>query len=421
MKAAALALLVAAATTAAAGEGGDVAPRSFFRDGDKVVLVGNAFAERLSLHGRFEAQVRSRLPDARLAFRNFGWSGDTPKLMPRPLNFGDLHTHLERERATAVLLFFGMNESFEGEKGLAQFVADLDALVTEIAARRYDGEAPPRIALVSPIPHEDTRRSGLPDGAAHNRALEAYARAMEELAERRSIFFADLFSPLRTTTSSSPRGPDLTINGIHLGDYGDWVAASVLADAFLVPPSSASLVVDVERQWAVGAGASVVDAEFSDAAVTVAIEMSGLPAAPPPPGAEPGDALLDDMPRVLVLGLPPGRYEIAIDGLACATASAEELSRGFFLTGGPLFDGIERLRAAIVEKDRQFFYRHRAVNGEYVYGRRKEPFGVVNFPGEMKALDEIVSRADAEIARLARASSTFDVTIRPSPPPGDAR
>lgn len=45
-------------------------------------------------------------------------------------------------------------------------------------------------------------------------------------------------------------------------------------------------------------------------------------------------------------------------------------------------------------KNKHFFYRWRAVNGEYIYGRRKEPFGVVSFPSEMKKLDEMVASLD---------------------------
>src|SRR5262249_13773503 len=37
----------------------------------------------------------------------------------------------------------------------------------------------------------------------------------------------------------------------------------------------------------------------------------------------------------------------------------------------------EALRHVVNEKNNQFFLRWRAVNGEYIYGRRKEPFGVV--------------------------------------------
>ena len=64
--------------------------------------------------------------------------------------------------------------------------------------------------------------------------------------------------------------------------------------------------------------------------------------------------------------------------------------------------GFERLRVMIAYKNKQFFYRYRPVNGEYVYGRRRRPFGVVNFPSEMDTLDAMVVREEGEIQAFAR-------------------
>jgi hypothetical protein len=63
---------------------------------------------------------------------------------------------------------------------------------------------------------------------------------------------------------------------------------------------------------------------------------------------------------------------------------------------------LEALREAIRDKNEQFFYRFRPVNGEYVVGRRVEPFGSVNFPGEMKQLDEMVAERDRRIWTRAK-------------------
>jgi lysophospholipase L1-like esterase len=65
----------------------------------------------------------------------------------------------------------------------------------------------------------------------------------------------------------------------------------------------------------------------------------------------------------------------------------------------------ERLRELVRDKNQQFFYRWRPVNGEYVVGRRIEPFGVVNFPPEMRKLDEMVSERDRRIWTQARGAS----------------
>jgi lysophospholipase L1-like esterase len=64
---------------------------------------------------------------------------------------------------------------------------------------------------------------------------------------------------------------------------------------------------------------------------------------------------------------------------------------------------MDRLRELVRDKNQQFFYRWRPVNAEYVVGRRVEPFGAVNFPPEMRQLDEMVAERDRRIWAQARA------------------
>ena len=66
------------------------------------------------------------------------------------------------------------------------------------------------------------------------------------------------------------------------------------------------------------------------------------------------------------------------------------------------------LRALINEKNRLFFLRFRPLNAEYVVGRRVDPFGSVNFPPEMKRLDELIAAQEKKIWRQAR-------TVHPKP------
>lgn len=63
---------------------------------------------------------------------------------------------------------------------------------------------------------------------------------------------------------------------------------------------------------------------------------------------------------------------------------------------------LSALRDAVKEKDLQFFYDYRAVNGCYIYGERKEPFGVVNFPAEFAKLRRMIANRDRRIWAIAR-------------------
>ena len=280
------------------------------KPGDRVMLVGNTLAERQQLFNHFETELYALLPQLDLTIHNLGRSGDTPALQPRPLNFGDDTTHLTAQHADVMLLFFGLNESFDGEAGLPAFEKDLDAYLARHLAARYNGTSAPRLALVSPIAHEKLARLVHVDAEARNRELARYTEAMRKVAAARGVPFADVFTPMRQAmaTATAP----LTINGIHLNEAGDRVFAGVLLQALGLAP--------------------------------------------------------DPLPDSILASRP-----------------------------------FEDLRELVRQKNQLFFYRFRPLNAEYVVGRRVDPFGSVNFPPEMKRLDEKVREHEEKIWKQARA------------------
>lgn len=64
-------------------------------------------------------------------------------------------------------------------------------------------------------------------------------------------------------------------------------------------------------------------------------------------------------------------------------------------------ENLSSLKNIAEVKNQQFFYKWRAVNGEYIYGRRKKPFGVISFPPEMKKITEIVDALDSLTWKMA--------------------
>src|SRR4051794_29767309 len=212
-----------------------VQPPLVLQPHDRVMLVGNTLAERQQLFNHFETSLLTRFPELELTIRNLGWSADTPALQPRPLNFGDTATHLTAQRADVILAFFGLNESFAGEAGVAAFERDLEAWVTLHRAARYNGTSPPRIVLVSPIAQERLKRLVHVDVEARNRELARYTDAMRRLAARLEVPFVDVFTPMRAAMAASPE--PLTINGIHLNETGDRVFAGILMTALGFEPA----------------------------------------------------------------------------------------------------------------------------------------------------------------------------------------
>lgn len=63
---------------------------------------------------------------------------------------------------------------------------------------------------------------------------------------------------------------------------------------------------------------------------------------------------------------------------------------------------LDILHSEITEKNLQHWYDYRAVNGYYIYGGRKKPFGVVNFPSEFVKLRNMIAKRDARIWAAAQ-------------------
>lgn len=261
--------------------------------GTRIAFIGNSLFDRMRDDGSFEALLHQRFPQHHLIVRNLAWSADEVALRPRPDAFGDLNQHLTEHQADVIFAAFGFNESFKGDKGLAEFETLLKAFLIELKSHRYNGTSAPRIVLVSPTPAEK------PHGHL-NGQIQSYAKAMQKVAQAENVGFADV-SKSAALLASSPQSP-LTINGVHLNAQG---------------------------------------------------------------------------------------YRLF----------AEDLFRATFDETAPTLN--EGLRVAVVEKETKFFQYYRPLNYYYIKGGRAEPYGVVNFPGELEKLKQMVGNRDQFIWDIA--------------------
>jgi hypothetical protein len=167
------------------------------RKGDRVVLMGDTFAEREVWFGYLETALQSRFPDLGLTFRNLAYAADTTAVLAddmsktqigdddrvsnRALNFGTMPQHLTAAKADVIFLCLGMADSFAGAAGLADFEKNLQAVLKNYGRRKFNGTSPPRLVLVGPIAHEDLG-GPFPNPAEHNKQLRAYSEAMRKIA-----------------------------------------------------------------------------------------------------------------------------------------------------------------------------------------------------------------------------------------------
>ena len=214
--------------------------------GDHISLIGNVLAERIQHHGWLETLIQSQFPEHELVFRNLAYAGDEVATRSRSMNYGSPDEHLTRNRADVVFAMFGHNESFAGQAGLEKFKQELGEFIKHTLAQKYNGTGAPRLVLFSPVAHENLHDRNLPDGSENNQRLRLYTRAMSEVARAGGVLFVDLFiaSQKLYETSEQP----LTINGIHLTEYGNRLLAEEILRALFSDPSPDSSSVEQDEQ-----------------------------------------------------------------------------------------------------------------------------------------------------------------------------
>lgn len=231
-RALALALLASGliAPIAAAREGASNGLPLVLQKGDRICLVGNALAERMQHHGWLETHLQLRHPEHELSFRNLGFGGDEVSTWHRVSGFGSRDEWLERCGADVVFAFFGYNESFRDEAGLAAFRKELEEFVDHTRATSYGDAGSARLVLFSSIPFENHDSRDLPDGSEHNERIRRANDILAEVAGARQVPFVDLYAPMLRHYAEQDR--PLTLNGIHLTEEGNRLLGIEISQLF---------------------------------------------------------------------------------------------------------------------------------------------------------------------------------------------
>src|SRR5690606_27012049 len=181
-----------------------------FADQDRVVFLGATMLEREQEEGYLETLLTTRFADKHLSFRNLAWSGETVYGDSRAAfdtakeGFERMVKHVHDAKPTVLVLSFGINESFEGESGLAAFTAGYNKLLDAIA----DTEA--RLIFLG-APRLENQGAPLPDPAKQNVNVNRYNEVIQEISAARGGFYIDLAGELEGIHTAAP----LTYKTMH--------------------------------------------------------------------------------------------------------------------------------------------------------------------------------------------------------------
>lgn len=378
---------------------GQEEPKVRFRDSERIAFIGNEFFDKEQDQSYIETALTTRFPDKNLIFRNLGYAGDTVWGDARALcagwaNFGPANQGFERlrkqvqdARPTLIFIAYGMNESFDGPKGLERFKQGYERLLNML-----ESETKANIVLVTPIAHEQLPPP-LPDASAHNSNLALYSDAIRQLAAERHDPTIDLFEAM-TKTSAEPARPPLTSDGIHLTPYGYWHVASLIERLLESEPRQWSIDIDAKTGKHTAAGTEISDLKAAEQGVRFTARDQVLPLAP-----RPGVKDVAGARRVLkVAGLSAGQYVLRCDDTEVASGDARQWAAGVPLKSSPDQRQEEQLRKLVVAKNAEYFNFWRPENDTYIFGYRKHEQGQNGV--EVPRFVPLVEQKDAQIARV---------------------
>lgn len=365
-----------------------VAAKWQFRDGDRIVFLGDSITEQRLYTAYLEAYLLTRFPAYKLSFRNVGWGGDTSWLRRRfetdenvlfaatpeaqqAMVEKAVGAGLDRDvlplKPTVVTIDFGMNDH-----AYQPFRQDIcNAYVrsqTQLAKVLKASGA--RVALITPQPLEERRPD--PDQDVRNQSLRMFSNALKGVAATQGVAFVDQFDPyMAVMLKAHAAKPNAAIGGgdvIHPGPAGQLIMAWSILKGLGLPSMVSRVELNVarsRRQVVTADNALVSNVTWSKGVLSFDRLDSALPM-PVDDRAEPALGLipfLDDLNRydLKVTGLKAECYEVTIDGESAGVVSREDLARGWnmALAAGPVARQGQEVLQCVFRKNDIYFDRWR--------------------------------------------------------------
>jgi lysophospholipase L1-like esterase len=342
---------------------GEPAGEFFFKDGDRIVFLGDSITEQYEYSSDIELYLTTRFPKWKLTFLNAGIGGDTAAG-----GAGRFRDHVLAEKPTALTINFGMNDAGYGTfnpEANKNFVRRTTAML-EMA-----NKAGVRVALLSPnaVDRRVQERFNL-----YLETQKQFYAPLKDLAAKHEAAFVDQYAVTRAAlekmAADDPAAKKVKPfgDGFHTSSPG----GLLMAHAILTGLHAPALVSDLEIDAATGkakpractidklkCSAAAVEFDRTDAALPLPVQQGWL-------NLLPYVNELKDLNwyGLKVSGLATGKYVLQIDGRDVGTFTPEQLAEGVnlgTLTSGPIFEQSQKVFNALNAKNRIVHQRFRGV------------------------------------------------------------
>ena len=405
-----LAVLFATCACAALGGGKPGDSDFFFKDGDKVVIMGDSITEQHLYSNYLETWIVTRFPSWNITFRNVGISGDRS-----PGGNSRFNRDVLPLKATAMTVDFGMNDGGYGsfnEGSFKTYMAGLQGIADQARSNNI------HVAWVTPQPVEKKEDGPALEGYAAT--LERFAEGVKAIAETNAGAFADQFHPyLEVMNRARAERPGNRVMGgdtVHPGPPGQAVMASSILKALNFPTLVSAAEIDATK-LAVTKTEQCQIADIGNG-TNGGIRFTRLDAALPyfPDQAKAivkWTPIVDEMNKYLlkVTGLKTGNYEVRLGGKKVAEYADTALAEGVNLTqpalsGGPIADQVKAVGAAVEAKNR--FFHDRIFRGIMLAAANLPDF----VENRTNILVEIESQRVSAIAKRGEDLRKLDSAVR---------
>ena len=393
------------------------------KDGDRVVFLGDSITEQRLYTTYIEAYALTRHPTWKLSFRNVGWGGDTSWLRQRAhpdekaLFAADETTQqkmvedsvgrgLDRDvlqlRPTVVTVKFGMNDHSYQPFREDIFHAYVRSQAEIAKVLKSKGA---RVAFLTPQPIEDKRPD--PDKDARNQSLRKFSDGLKEVCSHESATFVDQFDAyMAIMLRERANNPSALIGGgdaVHPGPTGHTLMAWAILKGLDATPLVSRAEVDCASKKATANHCRVENLKVADSTVSFDRLDEALPM-PIDPRAEAATKLAPlledlDLYELRITGLPPGSYELNIDGEPAAKAGPDEFAKGLNLASqaGPITKQAQEVLDLVFKKNNQFFDRWRSVQLFEFPRWARSPEVEKQRSAELARLDQQIAETEAQI------------------------
>jgi len=215
----------------------EAAPAFQLAENDRVVLLGDTFFERAQRYGWLETAVQLQFPKKNIQFRNLGWSGDTVFAESRGIfeppakGYARMLEQVRGLKPTVIMLNYGGNEAFNGPDYIGTFIKQYAKLLNDLSSTKA------RLVLVSPLPLLNAGPP-LPNINGHNAVRKQFVAAVQQLADERSLYFVDMWSPIEKKLDLLS-STQITEEGVHLTNFGYGIVSTIFAQTLTDKPTTA--------------------------------------------------------------------------------------------------------------------------------------------------------------------------------------